>query len=191
MRVKISTLIATLFLIGCGTTLDVMEHYNLYIKTAPPKSRYQKPIKLKIDMPKFLNRENSLKIFYSYSKMTQDAYLNSQWSDNLSKLLYSQIYKYLDMSNRYKAILGYNSSVYEDEILEITVYDISHHIVDGVSEAIFDVKVARVDRDSNRVINSKRFSYHQQTSSVDAKGFVEATNNLLNRFLRDLSREVL
>ena len=179
--------IAVWLLVGCGTTLEPMKYYTLSA-TVPSKHsiKYQKT--LQVSMPRFLRRQNSTKIYYSYSLNETNAYLNSSWSDNLSKMLYATVYEYIDSLGIYKNVVGYDSSVYGDMSLDMTVYDISHHIQNHSSKAILDIKVSLIDNQTQHIIKSKRFRYEQSTKNVNAKGFVDAENVLIDRFLRDLVR---
>ena len=179
--------IAVWLLVGCGMTLEPMKHYALNV-TAPSKHSIKYPKTLQISMPRFLKRQNSTKIYYSYSLNETNTYLNSSWSNNLSKMLYATVYEYIDSLGIYKNVVGYDSSVYGDVSLDMTVYDISHHLQKHTSKAILDIKVSLIDNQTQNIIKSKRFRYEQSTKSVNAKGFVDAENILVDRFLRDLAR---
>jgi len=173
-------------LLGCGTTLEPMTTYNLAIDNANISKKHTKYSSIQVTIPKFLQSQNSRKIFYAYDNLHQDSYLNSQWSDALGRMLSSKMLIYLDNSKLFKDVTPYNSDIDTRYRLDSIVYDISQHIQGKESFAILDIKVMLIDNQTSKIVKSKHFRYKQKTNSVDAKGFVEAINQLLNKMCQDI-----
>jgi cholesterol transport system auxiliary component len=137
-------------------------------------------------MPYSLKQPLSYKMAYAYSKNERGYYQNSQWSNNLGKMLQGYLIQTLQQSRLYKAVLPYESAVPEDQRLESIVYDFSHHVNGGLSHAVVSIEFALVDMHSGKLIKRRRFSYQEPTPTVDAKGYVTATNKVLEKLSWDL-----
>ena len=89
-------------------------------------------------------------------------------------------------SRIFKAVLPYESTAGEDLRLESIVFDFSHHVRGEASFAIVSIQMNLINTDSGKLIKTKRFSYKEQTQTLDARGYVEATNRAMGRLSRDL-----
>ena len=141
---------------------------------------------LKVSFPQSVKEPLSDKIPFSYSSGDRGYYLNSSWSNNIGQLLQGVLMEGLEKSHLFKAVLPYASTAGEDLRLESMAYDISHHLRGEESYAIFSVGVALVDAQRGKLLKVKRFSYKEPTPTVDAKGYVRATQKALARFENDL-----
>jgi ABC-type uncharacterized transport system auxiliary subunit len=175
-----------ILLSGCTTNLEPLQEYNLYTP-APIHSSYTKNQTITISMPKFLHNQNSKHIYYSYNDIEQNAYLNSQYSDLLGKMLYATIYEYIDSSGLFANVVGYSSGVDSDLRLQLIVQDISHHIRDNHSYAHMKIKALLINN-QNKIIKTHQFEYKIPTTTLNAKGYIQALNIANKKFLRDLLR---
>jgi len=143
---------------------------------------------LKVAFPESLRENISDKMLYSYSDEDRGVYLNSRWANNIGKMLQGVMIETLEKSGAFKAVLPYSSTATEDLRIETYIYDISHHIRGNRSYAVLSVEVSLIDTYTGKLLKTKRFTYEEPTPTVDAKGYVEATNRILIRYNRDLLR---
>jgi cholesterol transport system auxiliary component len=54
------------------------------------------------------------------------------------------------------------------------------------SNAVISIDFALVSSQTGKLIKSKRFSYMEATPTVDAEGYVAASNNAIERLSKDL-----
>ena len=141
---------------------------------------------IKVSYPQTLKDKLSNSMSYSYSGAERGEYENSQWSNNLGKLIQGNIIQILVQSRIFKAVLPYESTAGEDLRLESTVFDFSHHVRGESSYAVVSIQFSLIDTDSGKLIRTKRFSYKENTQTFDAKGYIEATNRAMVRLSRDL-----
>jgi len=141
---------------------------------------------IKISYPQSLKDRLTNGMSYSYSGSERGEYENSKWSNNVGKLIQGNIIQILVQSRTFKAVLPYASTAGEDLRLESTVFDFSHHIRGEASYAIVSIQFNLINTDSGKLIKTKRFSYKKNTQTLDARGYVEATNRAMVRLSRDL-----
>jgi cholesterol transport system auxiliary component len=141
---------------------------------------------IKISYPQTLKDKLSNEMSYSYSGSERGEYQNSQWSNNVGKLIQGNIIQILVQSRIFKAVLPYASTAGEDLRLESTVFDFSHHVRGEASYAIVSIQFNLINTDSGKLIKTKRFSYKENTLTLDAKGYVEASNRAMVRLSQDL-----
>ncbi len=141
---------------------------------------------IKVSYPQALKDTLTNGMAYSYSASERGVYQNSQWSNNAGKLLQGNIIQILTHSRIFKAVLPYESTAGEDLRLESIVFDFSHHVRGEASFAIVSIQMNLINTDSGKLIKTKRFSYKEQTQTLDARGYVEATNRAMGRLSRDL-----
>ena len=141
---------------------------------------------IKVSYPQTLKEKLTNGMAYSYSSSERGEYLNSQWSNNAGKLIQGNIIQVLVQSRIFKAVLPYESTAGEDLRLESTVFAFSHHVRGEASYAIVSIQFSLINTDSGQLIKTKRFSYKENTQTLDARGYVEATNRAMARLSRDL-----
>ncbi len=175
------------FILGCSSKEVALKTYMLNV---PPVSkvtatRYGAKT-IKVSFPQTLKEKISTKMYYSYSLNEQGVYLNSQWSNNLAKLLQGTFISTLTQSKVFRTVLPYASTATEDYRLESTIFDFSHHVRGTDSYAIVSIQFSLINTDTGRLIKSKRFSYKELTTTTDAKGYVEASTKALARLNKAL-----
>lgn len=141
---------------------------------------------IKVSYPQALKDTLTNGMAYSYSNAERGVYQNSQWSNNAGKLLQGNIIQILTQSRIFKAVLPYESTAGEDLRLESIVFDFSHHVRGDSSYAVVSIQFNLINTDTGKLIKTKRFSYKENTQTLDARGYVEATNRAMTRLSRDL-----
>jgi len=175
-------------LIGC-TQAPTLKLYSLEVPkvaavdTSPYKSKV-----LKVTFPYSLREQISEKMNFSYSDSDYGTYLNSQWSNNMSKLLQGTIIDILSNSKLFKAVLADTSTLKENYRLESNIFTFEHRVRDKASYADVSIQFTLIDADTGKLVKSKRFSYTEPTPSLDAKGYAIATNRVMHRLSQDLVR---
>lgn len=180
--------VAVLLLGGCAQKVSSpLKTYTLAKEPVPHiKHSLNHNKTLKVAYPQALKEQLSNKIAYSYSSSDYGVYQNSQWSNNIGKLLQGSIIQTLEQSRLYKAVLPYASLAEEDFRLESTIYDFSHHVRGDKSYAVVSIEFALINTYTGKLIKTKRFTYKEFTNSTDAKGYVEATQKIMIKLGRNL-----
>ncbi len=179
-------LLIIISLMGC-TKLPKLESYNIDIPHIKSKQKGQYKSKIiKVAYPKSLKESISQNMDFTYSSSERGSYQNSQWSNNLILLIQGSIIELLANSHIYKAVIPITSTVSEDYILESTVYAFYHDLKNSKSKAIVSIEYRVIDSRDNTLIKTKRFSYSEDTPTINAKGYASATNRAMERLGGDL-----
>lgn len=177
-----------LFMVLTGCTKE--PSLTVYSLTAPNvKSIHNSSYaakSIKVSSPQSLKEQISQKMNFSYSISDRGTYLNSEWSNNMSKLLQGTFIEVIDSANIFKVVLSDISSLKENYRLESNLYTFEHQVRGTQSHAIVSVQFTLINADTGKLVKSKRFSYKEVTSSVDARGYVSATNVAMARLSNDL-----
>ncbi len=189
---KLALIFVLLWVSGCSSKQAPLKVYTLnapmVVKTSSSKFRHKT---IKVMYPQSLKEKISQKMRYSYSSAEQGVYQNSQWSNNIGKLLEGTFIQALDGSKLFKAVLPYASTAQEDYRLESNIFAFSHQVRGEQSHALVSIQFTLVNTDTGKLVKTKRFSYKVATKSIDAKGYVEATNEAVDRLTKDLLRWLL
>ena len=184
---KLALILILLWFSGCSSKQTPLKVYTLdvprVVETSSSQFRYKT---IKVSFPQILKEKISNKMHYSYSMNDQGNYLNSQWSNNIGKLLQGTIILALDQSRLFKGVLPYESTAGEDYRLESSIFDFSHHVRGTSSHAVVSVQFTLINTYTGRLIKTKRFSYREPTQTIDAQGYVTATNVAVGKLSRDL-----
>ena len=180
-------LVLVLLLAGCTPKSTPVTYYTLEAgKVAPVTHTAYKNRVLKVAYPMAVKEKITDKMHFSYSFNDNGTYQNSQWSNNLGKLLEGVIITALEQSRIFKAVLPYASTVNADYRLEPLIYDFSHHVRGDASYAVVSIQFSLIDIQSGKLLKTKRFSYREPTPTVDARGYAVATNIIMTRMVHDL-----
>ncbi len=187
MKYLLSVLIVFVITACSLKEAPALNSYTLGIQSVPvvSYSPYRNKT-IKVSFPQALKEKISAKMHYSYSLSQRGVYQNSQWSNNIGKLLQGSIIQILDESRLFKAVLPYESTAGEDYRLESTLFDLSHYVRGDASYAVVSIQFALIDSYTGKLLKTRRFSYKEDTPTVDAKGYVEATQKIMNHLGRDL-----
>ncbi len=186
---KLALILILLWFSGCSSKQTPLKVYTLdvprVVETSSSQFRYKT---IKVSFPQTLKEKISNKMHYSYSMNDQGNYLNSQWSNNIGKLLQGTIILALDQSRLFKGVLPYESTAGEDYRLESSIFDFSHYVRGTSSHAVVSIQFSLINTDTGKLVKTKRFTYKVATKTMDAKGYVEATNEAVGRLTKDLLR---
>ena len=172
--------------VGC-TQAPTMKVYSLKVPPvqAVASSAYKSKV-LKVTFPASLREQMSEKMNFSYSDSDYGTYLNSEWSNNMSKLLQGTMIDILSNSKLFKAVLSDTSTLKENYRLESNIFSFEHQVRGKQSHSVISISFTLIDADTGKLMKSKRFSYAEPTPTVDAKGYALATNKALTHLSQDL-----
>ena len=186
---RLALILILLWFGGCSSKKEPMKVYTLNAPTVLKSSGSKfKQKTIKVTYPRSLKEKISPKMRYSYSSAEEGVYQNSQWSNNIGKLLEGTFIQALDESRLFKAVLSYASTAQEDYRLESTVFAFTHQVRGEHSDALVSMQFSLIDAYTGKLVKTKRFSYKVATKTVDAKGYVEATNEAVDRLTKDMLR---
>lgn len=126
-------------------------------------------------------------ILYTDSQYSRNSYVYSRWDDTPVKLLLTLFQVNIEESDLFKAVILSTSISKADLLLESTLLDISHHIIDdGTSAGIIRVRFYLIDNTTRTVMATKEFVSKVTASTQNAKGAVEALNKAATTVAHDL-----
>lgn len=185
-RKYIGFIIILIGLLGC-TKAPALKVYSLDTPTiSAMHGNMYKNKSIKVTYPQSLKDKLSQKMNFSYSSIDSGNYQNSEWSNNMRKLLQGTFVEVLDESRLFKVVLSDTSTVKEDYRLESTIFDFHHRVRETESHAIVSIQFNLINNGTGNLVKSKRFSYKEQTPTTDAKGYVTATNTAIAKLSKDL-----
>ena len=173
-------------LIGCSKA-PVINVYSLNVpqvetETASP----YKHKSIKVTFPQSIKEPMSEKMLFSYTINDRGTYQNSQWSNNMSRILQGTFIEVLDNSRLFKIVLSDMSTLEENYRLESNIFDFEHQVRGRVSYAVVSIQFTLINVDTGKLVKSKRFSYQEPTPTIDAKGYAIATNRVIVKLSQDL-----
>jgi len=173
-------------LVGC-TKEPALKLYSLDMPpmSTVPSSAYKNK-NIKVTYPQSAREDISQKMNFTYSSSVSGNYQNSEWSNNMNKLLQGTFVEVLDNSRLFKAVLLDTSTAEEDYRLESTIFAFHHRVRGSESHAIVSIQFNLINIGTGRLVKSKRFSYRESTPTLDAEGYVFATNIAIAKLSRDL-----
>ncbi len=186
---RLALILILLWFGGCSSKKEPMKVYTLNAPTVLKSSGSKfKQKTIKVTYPRSLKEKISPKMRYSYSSAEEGVYQNSQWSNNIGKLLEGTFIQALDESKLFKAVLPYSSTAEEDYRLESSIFAFSHQVRGEQSHALVSIQVSLINTDTGKLVKTKRFSYKVATGTTDAKGYAEAANEAVDRLTKDMLR---
>jgi ABC-type uncharacterized transport system auxiliary subunit len=186
--VKIVILIGTLLLSGCAMKSSEMRTYSLNpdLNFSKLTHAVYRDKSIKIAYPTNIKGKTSSSIYFSYSKIEEGKYQNAIWNSSNSQLLINGIIRALEKGAVFKTVVDYTSLANTDYLLESEVYDFYHKVRKNLSVSVLSIRFDLIDTDYNRLVKSRRFTYEVPTETVDALGYVKATNIALEKLTVDL-----
>ena len=183
---QLACIIILIGLLGC-TKEPALKVYSLEIPTvkAVQGSAYKRK-SIKVTYPQSLKDQISQKMHFSYSSIDSGNYQNSEWSNNMRKLLQGTFIEVLDESKLFKVVLSNTSTLKEEYRLESTIFAFYHRVREAESHAVVSIQFNLINTDTGRLVKTKRFSYKEATPTTDAKGYVTATNRVIVKLSKDL-----
>ncbi|WP_373028199.1 ABC-type transport auxiliary lipoprotein family protein [Sulfurovum sp.] len=182
----LALIIILIGLLGC-TKEPALKVYSLDIApVSTVHSSNYKSKSIKITYPQSLKDHISQKMNFSYSSIDSGNYQNSEWSNNMSKILQGTFIEVLDGSKLFNVVLSDTSTAKEDYRLESTIFAFYHRVREAESHAVVSIQFNLISTETGNLVKSKRFSYKESTPTTDAKGYVTATNVAVTKLSRDL-----
>lgn len=183
---QLLSIILSLGVLGC-TQAPTMKVYSLKVPSVEAvNTSVSKNKVLKVTFPASLREQMSEKMNFSYSDSDYGTYMNSEWSNHMSKLLQGNVIDILSRSGIFKTVLSDTSTLKENYRLESNIFTFEHQVRGDQSHAVMSIQFTLIDADTGRLVKSKRFTYAVPTSTVDAKGYAEATNKAFHLLSQDL-----
>ncbi len=173
-------------LLGCSKA-PALKIYSLNVPNIESTytSNYRSK-SIKVTYPQSLREHMSQKMNFSYSSSDYGTYQNSEWSNDMSKLLQGTLIEVLERSKLFKVVLSNTSTLKENLRLESNIFAFEHRVRETQSHAIISVQFTLINADTGKLVKSKRFSYSVATPSIDAQGYARATNVAIARLSKDL-----
>jgi cholesterol transport system auxiliary component len=181
-----TSIIACAGVLGC-TQAPVLKVYSLDVPKIKQlrHSAYKNKI-IKVTFPQSLREQMSEKMNFSYSDNDYGTYLNSLWSNNMSKLLQGTLIEVLEESDLFSVVLSDSSTLKENYRLESNIFSFEHKVRSTYSVSLISIQFTVIDADSGKWVKSRRFSYEQPTQTIDAEGYAAATNIAIKKLSEDL-----
>ena len=186
-RKKILTfVILSAVLSGC-TKAPALKIYSLDVPKVQKvtHSSYKEKV-VKVSFPQSLREQMSQKMNFSYSKSDYGTYMNSEWSNHMSKLLQGTVIDLLESSKLFKTVLPDTTTLKVNYRLESNIFAFEHEVRGKASHSVVSIQFTLIDADTGKLVKSKRFSYKEPTSSTDAQGYASATNKAIEKLSSDL-----
>jgi len=143
---------------------------------------------VKVAYPGNVRGKPGSSINFSYSRLEVGSYQNAAWAASSSQLLAGTIIRALEHGAVFKSVIDYGSLANTDYLLESEIYDLYHRVRKNSSVSVVSIRFDLISTEENRLVKSRKFSYEIPTGTVDAAGYVEATNKALEKLSADLVR---
>lgn len=185
-KILISVILAA-GLLGC-TKAPALKIYSIDVPMVQnvTNSSYKQKV-VKVSFPQSLREQMSQKMNFSYSKSDYGTYMNSEWSNHMSKLLQGTVIDVLESSKLFKTVLPDTTTLKVNYRLESNIFAFEHQVRGEASHSIVSIQFTLIDADTGKLVKSKRFSYKEPTTTTDAQGYASATN----RVIENLSSELI
>lgn len=189
---KINNIIIAIILLtftGCITKeVPAYSTYTLNVNSSQKVNNNNSNIKLEIKEPKALTSINSKYISYSTKKYVSENYALSKWSDSPSKMIQTQIVKYLSSTSNYAFVNNSNINVRSDWQLLSEITNFHQSFQKDKTFVEFSINIYLKNR---KTTYFKNFTYSQPSEEKNALGAVKALNIVVNNFVQDLDKWIL
>ena len=188
-RVVILVIVAGMLLLsGCAMKSSEMRTYSLNpdLNFSKLSHAVYRDKSIKIAYPTNIKGKTSSSIYFSYSKIEEGKYQNAIWNSSNSQLLINGIIRALEKGAVFKMVVDYTSLANTDYLLESEVYDFHHKVRKNLSVSVLSIRFDLISTDYNNLVKSRKFTYEIPTGTVDALGYVKATNIALDKLAVDL-----
>jgi len=190
MIIGLSVLAGVIFWSGCAVkssqlrtfTLNPSYHFGK-VAHSPYRSK-----SVKVAYPSSIRGKSGSSINFSYGRLEVGSYQNATWTSSSSQLLTGSIIQALERGGVFKSVIDYTSLANTDYLLESEVYDFHHKVRKNRSVSVVSIRFDLIDTRDNLLAKSRKFSYEIPTETVDAVGYVKATNKALEKLSADLVR---
>lgn len=178
----------SLAVVGCSMKEAPLHLYTLESPHSihPVSSSKYALQSIEVAYPEALKERIDAKMHFSYSDSQEGTYQNSQWSNDIGKLIQGTVMQSLDESRLFKGVVSHVSSADAEYRLESTVFAFSHRVRGSESKAVVSIQFALVSSKTGKLVKSKRFSYAEPTLTTNAAGYAAASNKAMERLSNDL-----
>ncbi len=188
--IQLSILAGVIFLSGCAVKSSQLRTFTLnptyhYGKVAHSPYRNKS---VKVAYPSNVKGKSGTSINFSYSRLEVGSYQNATWASSSSQLLTGSIIQALEQGRVFKSVIDYTSLANTDYLLESEVYDFQHKVRKNRSVSVVSIRFDLIDTSDNILVKSRKFTYEIPTETVNAVGYVKATNRALEKLSADLVR---
>ena len=162
-----------------------MIKYTLLNSSNIQKSGFSIDKILKIDRFKSLKFLKSNEIWYQKPDFEMNSYAYSYWNGDFSLLVEKNIAESIYQSHIFKTVFQGHSKIKPDLILEGEILQALQTLKNG-AEVTLKVRLYLVYKKSGKLIGSKEFEYNQKCKNKDAKGAVDAYNEIIQQLDKDV-----
>lgn len=178
MRKYILYFVTIFVLLGCSSKAPSVNEYTLLsppilVKQGTPKSSKS----LSIASGKSIASLSTKNIIYLHENGETAPYLYSRWSDTPTVLIQRALLSSLYEENLFASLSPAISSAQADWMLESDLNAFYHRFSKNASDGYIDITYRLIDARTKRPIATKRFTISSPSSSMDARGGVEALKN--------------
>jgi len=140
---------------------------------------------LKVEHFKSLKLLKSDEIWYQKPNYEMNSYAYSCWSSDFSLLVEKNIVDTIYKSHIFKTVFQGRSKIKADLLLEGEILKALQSIGKD-AKVSFDIRLYLVEKKSRKLISSKEFKYIKKCKSIDAKGAINAYNNIIQQLDKDV-----
>ncbi len=142
---------------------------------------------LKIILPESSKEIQHNKILYAKMPQQREAYAYSRWSDTPNHMIEQFLVSHLNHSGLFRAVIPSTSQIKPQWILESNIDDFYHYFEDK-SEAFSIIKIQfyLINKKDKRLIAKHHISIKIPSSTLDAKGGVQAFHLGLEKVAKEL-----
>lgn len=140
---------------------------------------------LKVEHFKSLKLLKSDEIWYQKPNYEMNSYIYSCWSSDFSLLVEKNIVDTIYKSHIFKTVFQGRSKIKADLLLEGEILKALQSIGKD-AKVSFDIRLYLVEKKSRKLISSKEFKYIKKCKSIDAKGAINAYNNIIQQLDKDV-----
>jgi cholesterol transport system auxiliary component len=189
MKVLLFIPIILLFL-GCSVSKPVTEfRLNTNLPKIDIKSEKCLSKTIKVSQPFCEKSLETLQMNYMHGKNKMYEYTESSWADSPSNAIGYEVVKALREMDIFKSVQSSKSRSKAEYILETSINDFVQYFDEDLKESYASVVInfTIIDSKKDEVIATKKFQSTIKSSSLDAKGGVEALNKSLSEVLKESS----
>ena len=187
MRFMISLIFILILFSGCSIkeVQPPMVKYTLTSSSNIQKSTLSTDKILKVDHFKSSKLLKSDEIWYQKPDFEMNSYAYSCWSDDFSLLIEKNIADTIYKSHIFKTVFQGHSKIKADLILEGEILKALQSVGKSAKVSL-DIRLYLVEKKSGKLISSKEFKYNKKCKSVNAKGAINAYNEIIQQMDKDV-----
>ncbi|MBL0712250.1 MAG: membrane integrity-associated transporter subunit PqiC [Desulfosarcina sp.] len=188
-------MIFVLFCLLAGCMTQSIAPANIYTispewsdSRAQAEREKKSPLIIKLAPVRATRAFTGTEIIYTDARHGRNSYAHSRWSDTPVRLLQTLFQVALEENGRFGAVVPPTSASKADLLLEITLFDFSHHINDdGTSDGVVRVCFYLIDNTTKTVMATKEFASRVSASSQNARSAATALNKAATNVAHDLA----